>query len=320
MFALIALIGLALQGSHRASATSLTEGTVVPVSAPAAIMPPSPLKSGITANDIVAYAGSRSLGLRSEVAIVVDDREGVVLYGRNIDQQHPIASLTKLMTAVVIADSALPLDELIEVTRADRDTLRGSHSRLPYNSIFTREELLLTALGASDNRAAAALGRTYTGSTPAFVAQMNAMAQKLGMTQTHFADASGLDKRNVSTARDLVKLTTAARQYPLIRTLTTMQSFAIIDKKTNRSLSFYNTNRFVRHSSWEIGLSKTGYTTDAGNCLIMQATIGGRPVTVVLLNSWGKLSKYGDAERIRGWLLQAERRAGRTVTASALRG
>lgn len=290
---------------------------------PASSATPVEQSNIIKAADIVAYGGGKALALRSEVAMVVDDREGVVLFGRNIDQPHPIASLTKLMTAVVVSDLALPLDELVEITRADRDTLRWSHSRLGYGSVFTREELLLAALGASDNRAASALARTAPGGTPAFVALMNAKAQKLGMTQTFFADASGLNKRNVSTARDLIKLTIAAREVPLIRKITTTQSFTLVDKKNNRRTNFYNTNRFVRRSSWEIGLSKTGYTTDAGNCLIMQTTIGARPVTVILLNSWGKFSKYGDAERIRGWLLQAERRAARmarTVTASSMSG
>ncbi|MHB8536241.1 MAG: serine hydrolase [Sulfuricaulis sp.] len=271
----------------------------------------------VTAEDIVQYGQPNRLYLRSGVALVMDDREGVELYGRNVDHPRPIASLTKLMTALVIIDSGLSLDEIVDVTRADRDRLRGTRSRLPFGGAFSRYDLLRTALGASDNRAAAALGRSYPGGTEAIVAAMNAKAKELGMTQTHYADASGLDNHNVSTARDLATLVAELQKHPIFRVLTTTPSFRIVNRATGREIAFHNTNRLVRRDSWHIGLSKTGYTAAAGNCLIMRTTIVQRPLTIVLLNSWGKYSRYGDAKRINDWLHRAERRVPRILTARA---
>ena len=266
---------------------------------------PAPL---IAASDIIRYGRPEKLALRSSVALIMDAREGVVLYGHNTGNLRPIASLTKLMTAMVILDAGLPLDEPIVITRADRDTLRGTRSRLQYGAIFTRYDLLQAALGASDNRAAAALARTYPGGAEIMFQDMNATAQKLNMTQTQYTDASGLDSGNVSTAEDLVKLMVATSKHPLFQTLTTNASFHITDLRNGASIPFVNTNRLVRGESWDIGLSKTGYTSAAGNCLIMQTTIGNRPLVIVLLNSWGKLSRLGDSNRIRAWLLQTERK------------
>lgn len=276
-----------------------------PANEPAAPAPASPL---IHATLIADAARGEELGLRSSVALVMDARENVTLYARDIDARRPIASLTKLMTALVILEADLPLGEAIVIDRADRDRLRGTRSRLAFGAMFTRHDLLHAALTASDNRAAAALARTYPGGTEAMIAAMNAKAAELGMTQTHFRDASGLDSANVSTARDLVQLARAAERQPLIVAFTTSEEFRITDLASGRPVEFYNTNRLVRNDSWHIGLSKTGYTADAGNCLVMQATIAERPVIVVLLNSWGKLSKYGDSTRIRDWLLALERR------------
>lgn len=263
----------------------------------------------IKAAEIVRYANPNGLALRSSVALILDEREGVTLYGHNTHAQRPIASLTKLMTAMVIFDAGLPLDELIEITRDDRDTLRGTRSRLQYGSVFTRYDLLQAALGASDNRAAAALARTYPGGTDAMIRAMNATALHLGMTQTRYTDSSGLDSGNVSTAEDLAKLVMATAKHPLFRVLTTNASFSVTDLWNTSDVGFVNTNRLVRGESWEIGLSKTGYTADAGHCLVMQATIAQRPVIIVLLNSWGKLSRVGDSNRIRDWLLKTERKA-----------
>ena len=261
----------------------------------------------IPASQIIEYGHPNRLALRSQVALIIDEREEVPLYERQIDTPRPIASLTKLMTALVIVEAGLPLDEPIVITRDDRDRLKGTRSRLGFGAMFTRLDLLRAALGASDNRAAAALARSYPGGTDAFVETMNARAAALGMTNTRFADASGLNRHNVSTARDLARLVAAARREPLIEAATTAADFEIFDIQSERTVGFVNTNRLVRHSDWEIHLSKTGYTADAGNCLIMQVTVGERPLTVVLLNSWGKLSKYADARRIRDWLLKAER-------------
>jgi D-alanyl-D-alanine endopeptidase (penicillin-binding protein 7) len=267
--------------------------------------PVSPL---IRAAEIAAVAQTRMPALRSSAALVMDAREGVTLYARDIDRPRPIASLTKLMTAMVVLDADLPFAEAITITEADRDRLRGTKSRLPFNTTFTRHDLLHAALTASENRAAAALARSYPGGTAAMIAAMNAKAVALGMTQTHFRDASGLDSGNISTARDLARLVRAASRYPLIAAFTTSEEFHINDLNSGRAVEFLNTNRLVRNESWRIGLSKTGYTHDAGNCLVMEVTIAERPVIVVLLNSWGKLSKYGDSTRIRDWLLAIERR------------
>lgn len=271
----------------------------------------------VTAAEIIQYGEPNRLALQSGVAMIVDDREGVTLYGRNVDHPRPIASLTKLMTALVILESGLPLDESIQITRADRDRLRGTRSRLPFGASFTRYDLLRAALGASDNRAAAALGRTYPGGEEAMFQAMNLKAQQLGMTRTRFADASGLHNGNVSTASDLVRLVNATQKYPLFQTMTTTPTFRVTNQGTGRQIAFRNTNRLVHRHSWDIDLSKTGYTAAAGNCLIMQATISERPLTIVLLNSWGKLSRYGDARRIQHWLQKAERRVPPMLTARA---
>jgi len=272
----------------------------------------------VKATELLRHASPERLALLSQVALVMDERDGVMLYGRAIDTPRPIASLTKLMTALVVLESDLPLDSPIAITTDDRDRLKGSHSRLHIGAILTRDDLLRAALSASDNRAAAALARTAPGGTETFVAAMNAKAQALGMTNTRFADASGLNPRNVSTARDLLKLLEAARAQPRVHAFTTTGELWVTDLATGRVIEFFNTNRMVRHGQddWGIALSKTGYTADAGNCLVMRVTVAGRPLSIVLLNSWGKASKYGDAQRIRDWLINTERRI--PITTAAL--
>lgn len=309
LVALATLTGVALATLH--------------VTSDANVIPPVETKATdayTPAADIIQYGRPEKLTLQSGVAMIVDDREGIMLYGRDIERRRPIASLTKLMTALVILESGLPLDEPIAITHEDRDRLRGTRSRLSFGAVFTRHDLLRAALGASDNRAAAALGRTYPGGDEAMFRAMNEKAQKLGMTQTRFADASGLDNGNVSTANDLVRLVNETRKHQLFQTMTTTPTFRITDQKSGRQVAFRNTNRLVHRDSWDIGLSKTGYTAAAGNCLIMQATIAERPLTIVLLNSWGKLSRYGDARRIQQWLQKAERRVPPIVTARASTG
>jgi serine-type D-Ala-D-Ala endopeptidase (penicillin-binding protein 7) len=262
----------------------------------------------VSAEDILSL-NPKAPRLRSSAALVMDEREGVVLYARNINEQHPIASLTKLMTAMVSLDRRLPMDEIIAVAPEDRDHLRGSASRLRIGVKLTRHDLLLAALAASDNRAAAALARTYPGGRRAMLLIMNEKARILGMHHTHFADPAGLNNDSVSTPGDLATMVNAAIKYPLIREFTTTGKFSVTDRRHNKSITFVNTNRLVRSSAWDINLSKTGYTDDAGNCLVMETVIGERPVIIVLLNSWGKLSKYGDSQRIRTWLIRNERRA-----------
>jgi D-alanyl-D-alanine endopeptidase (penicillin-binding protein 7) len=306
LVSLATLAGIVLATSHVTSNANVT--------------PPvenKPAASYASAAEIIEYGQPNRLALQSGVAMIMDDREGVMLYGRNIERQRPIASLTKLMTALVILESGLSLDEPVKLTREDRDRLRGTKSRLGFNAVFTRHDLLYAALGASDNRAAAALARTYPGGEEAMFQAMNAKAQQLGMTQTRFVDSSGLNNGNVSTANDLVRLVNETHKLELIQTMTTTPSFRVTDRNTGRQIAFRNTNRLVHRHSWDIALSKTGYTAAAGNCLIMQTTIAERPLTIVLLNSWGKLSRYGDARRIQQWLEKAERRVPPIVTASA---
>ncbi len=285
------------------SQTTLTE--VVP---PTAALPPSQAVSKLSAptDELMHYANPDQLFLRSGVALVMDERDGALVYSKDIDQQRPIASLTKLMTAMVVLDANLPFDQLITITRADRDTLRGSHSRIQFGTVLTRYDTLHAALAASDNRAAAALARTYPGGTAAFVQAMNAKAQALGMTSTHYVDSTGLNNNDESTARDLAKLVAATNNYPLFRKLTTTGIFSITNRRTGSIIRFFNTNRLIRRDTWHIELSKTGYTSNAGNCIAMETRIGGRPMIIVLLNSWGKLSKFADSDRIRHWLLRAE--------------
>lgn len=296
--------------------------TALYVPSDANVTPPTGNKAAsfIKAEEIIQYGQPNRLSLQSRVAIVMDDREGIMLYGRNVDRPRPIASLTKLMTALVIIESGLSLDEKITITREDRDRLRGTRSRLGFNAVFTRYDLLRAALGASDNRAAAALARTYPGGQEAMVQAMNAKAQALGMLQTRYADASGLDSGNVSTARDLTRLVAETRKHALLHIMTTTASFRIADRASGREVAYHNTNRLLRKETWDIALSKTGYTAAAGNCLLMQATIANRPLTIVLLDSWGKYSRYGDANRIHQWLQKAERRVPHIITARATPG
>lgn len=263
----------------------------------------------VSAEDIVRL-NPRAPRLRSSAALVMDQREGVVLYGHHVDEQLPIASVTKLMTAMVTLDRKLPMDEIITILPEDRDHLRGSASRLPVGAKLTRHDVLLAALAASDNRAAAALARTYPEGRQVMLRIMNEKARILGMSNTHFADPAGLSNDSVSTASDLATMVTAADGYRMIRDFTTTGHFTVADhRRHKRPIQFVNTNRLVRSSAWDINLSKTGYTDDAGNCLVMETVIGERPVIIILLNSWGKLSKYADSRRIRDWLLRNERRA-----------
>ena len=238
--------------------------------------------------------------LRSSVALVQDARTGKIVLAKNTDAVLPIASITKLMTAMVLLDSHVDLDTRIVVSRDDVDTIKGTHSRLRTGSILTRRQLLHIALMASENRAAAALARTYPGGTEAAVAAMNAKAKALGMNDTHYVEPTGLSSSNVSTAMDLARLVKAAYKYPLIREFTTSESAEV--EARGRRLAYHNTNSLVRSPLWDIGLSKTGYISEAGRCLVMRAHVGSKDLIVVLLDSWGKYSRIGDANRIRKWL------------------
>ena len=240
-------------------------------------------------------------GMRSAAAIVVKQEQERPLYGKNTDVPMPIASITKLMTAMVVLDAQLPLDEQITIEKEDVDTLRGTRSKLKVGLTLSRQELLQLALMASENRAAAALARAYPGGVPAFVAAMNRKAEALGMTDTHFVDATGLERGNVSTAQDLVKMVKASYSYELIREFTTATSHAVALRKS-RNLPFHNSNQLVKSKSWDIGLSKTGYIRDSGRCLVMQAKIAEQKVIIILLDSWGKYTRIADANRIKRWI------------------
>ena len=247
-----------------------------------------------------AAPAAHTLSLRSAAAIIQDQETGEILYGKNASTVTPIASITKLMTAMVVLDAGLDLNETITISGEDMDSLRGTHSRLKPGASLSRDELLRVALMASENRAAAALGRTYPGGIDAFKRAMNHKAQMLGMNGSRFDDATGLSSANVSSADDLVKLVRAAHQYDLIRSYTTMTGHEV--SVAGRPLAYRNTNRLVANGSWNIGLSKTGFTNDAGRCLVLQAKLAERKVIIVLLDSWGKLSRIGDANRVRAWL------------------
>lgn len=239
--------------------------------------------------------------LQSAIALIYDERSQRPLYTKNADNVAPIASITKLMTAMVVLDAHLPMDELIAITDDDADRLKGSHSRIRNGSTMTRAELMKLALMASENKAAAALARTYPGGTAAAVAQMNAKARELGMRSTRFFDPTGLNSNNVATAADLVLMVQAAQQYEPIHRFTTSSSH-VLQLAKHRPLRFTNTNPLVKNAAWKIGVSKTGYITEAGRCLVMQATISNRPVIIVLLDSWGKQTRVGDANRIKKWM------------------
>ena len=240
--------------------------------------------------------------LASSKVLVLNQATGDTLYAKNTDEQTPIASLTKLMTAMVVLDAKQPLDEWLYITDEDVDHLKDTHSRLSIGTALTRWEFLHLALIASENRAASALGRHYTGGIQHFVEAMNRKAASLGMSHTHFVDSSGLNSANVSTAQDLAKMVNAAYQYPEIRKITTTPFHEIIAEQPRKHLKFMNTNALVRTGNWIIGLSKTGFIKEAGRCLVMQAEISGQPTIIVLLDSVGKLSRIGDANRIRKWL------------------
>ncbi len=266
------------------------------------------------------YAENQGLGLSSASVVVVDQETGETLLAKNPRQQTPIASITKLMTAVVTLESQTPLEERITITKDDIDRLKGTGSRLPIGSTFTREQLLNMALIASENRAAHALGRTYPGGLERFVEAMNSKARELGMHHTFYVDPTGLSSYNQSTAEDLVRLVNHAYNYfPTIRQITSTGQYSlgkqrvVVRSKKNkrqqasrrvryRNVSFVNTNRLTRDDEWQIGLSKTGYINEAGHCLVMQAEIAERRVIIVLLDAIGKYNRLGDANRIKHWL------------------
>jgi D-alanyl-D-alanine endopeptidase (penicillin-binding protein 7) len=252
------------------------------------------------AGDGVHIQKVKLVQLRSASALVQDADTGEIVFTKNSEAVVPIASITKLMTAMVIIDRGLDLEDRIVLSREDVDLKKGSRSRLKPGGVLTRRDLLLLALMASENRAAAALGRTYPGGTEVFVDAMNRKAAELGMTDSRFVDPTGLNSGNVSSARDLAKLVNAAHGYDLIREFSTQARTTV--SFYGRPMTFRNTNGLVRSSHWEIGLSKTGYISEAGRCLVMRVRMASKDLIVVLLDSWGKQSRIGDANRLKRWL------------------
>ena len=254
-----------------------------------------------SAGELVGLQYTRDpLELSSNVALVVDQSSSAVLFEKNSAVSLPIASITKLMTSLVVLEAQQDMDEIIEVTNDDIDKEKGSSSRLHVGARLPRSDMLHIALMSSENRAASSLGRTYPGGLPAFVAAMNRKAKSLGMTETHYVDSTGLSSHNVASARDLAKLVNAAYEQPLIRQYSTDTKYAV--SPGGPTLQYGSSNRLTSSSDWEIGLQKTGYITEAGRCLVMQAMIEGRAVVMVFLDSKGKYSRFADAGRIRKWL------------------
>lgn len=241
-----------------------------------------------------------ALALSSSAVMVKDQVTGAVIFEKNSQAVLPIASITKLMTAMVLLDAQPNLSETLTIGSEDVDMLKGTSSRLRVGSQLTREEMLRIALMSSENRAASSLSRHYPGGREAFVAAMNHKARELELGDTRFEDPTGLTKANVSSPRDLATLVDAAYQYPLIREFTTTASGEV--NVSGRAMQYNNTNSLVKSSAWDIGLSKTGYISEAGKCLVMQAWLGQKPVIIVLLDSWGKLTRVADANRIKRWV------------------
>ena len=243
----------------------------------------------------------KKLKLRSTSALIVDS-SGNEIYSKQPDIPLPIGSITKLLTVMVILDAQLPLDEKIRITQQDRDLIRLTGSRLQYGATLSRRSLLDLALMASENRAASALARTYPGGSKQFIRAMNLKAAQLGMTSSRFTDPAGLDAGNVATPDDLVRMVSAASRYPEIAEATTRLKMDVRPYAKRGPLTYGNTNRLLKNQAWDISLSKTGYINEAGRCLVMQAMVKGRKLTIVLLNSFGKLTPFGDANRVRKWI------------------
>ena len=260
----------------------------------------SDVESGHRAADIWQALNPRKLKLKSAAALIVDP-QGNEVYAKQVDTPMPIASITKLMTAMVILDAQLPLQEKITITKDDRDLIRLTGSRLKYGATLTRKELLQLMLLASENRAANALARSWPGGRDDLIQAMNLKAGSLNMHASRFTDPAGLDAGNIATARDLAKLVSAAREYPLIQAATTTRALSVKPYKGRGELRFGNTNRLLRSAAWEIQLSKTGYINEAGCCFTMQAEIAAPP-TIVLLNSFGKLTPLSDSNRTCKWI------------------
>ncbi len=265
--------------------------------APAALNPA--LAAPATFQDLAPLAQPQ---IASGSAMIVDLDSGKVLFSSHPDRVRPIASITKVMTAMVVLDARLPMDELLSVDISQTPEMRGVFSRVKLNSEISRRNMLLLALMSSENRAAASLAHHYPGGYNAFIRAMNAKARALGMVHTRYVEPTGLSTQNVSSASDLVKLLKATRQYPLLGQLSTTKEQTALFQHPSYALPFRNTNHLVYKDSWRIQLTKTGYTDEAGHCLIMRTIINNRPVALVVLDAFGKYTHFADANRLRDWL------------------
>ncbi len=251
----------------------------------------------------VLPAGAKAdqrLALRSASVLVQDQKTGEPILQKHCDDVLPVASLTKLMTAMVLLDSKVDMDERLTILEEDKDTLRHSRSRLPVGTVLTRSEALQLALMASENRAAHALGRTFPGGLGAFVAEMNAKARALGLATAHFEDPTGLSSGNKASAWDMARIVDQAYRHAQVRTFSTRASATVSFK--GRPIEFHNSNMLLASPRWRIGLSKTGFIEESGQCLVMQAQLAQRPVLIVLLDANGRHSRFDDANRIRQWM------------------
>jgi D-alanyl-D-alanine endopeptidase (penicillin-binding protein 7) len=261
------------------------------------------------------HGASDPLALHSSVALVIDQDTREVLFRKNDKAVLPIASLTKLMTGLIISEAQLPMSEMIAITQADVDTEKGSSSRLAVGTVLSRGDLLHLSLMSSENRAAHALGRSFPGGMDDFVSRMNGRAQALGMSDTRYVEPTGLSSRNQSSANDLATLVAAAYKVPVLRELSTSHGREI--EVGRRTLQYNNTNRLVKNANWDIGLQKTGYISEAGQCLVMQAQVSGRKLIMVFLDSAGKLTRIADAERVRRWVEKSSNASGTRHSALA---
>jgi serine-type D-Ala-D-Ala endopeptidase (penicillin-binding protein 7) len=266
---------------------------------------PLPLRAilGVLLGFVAFHATARDVRdpkLMSSSVLVVDQSDSSVLYSRHSDVAAPIASITKLMTALVVLDAKQSLDEPIQITDADRDFPKAAFSRLTVGATLTRGDLMHLALMSSENRAAHALGNNYPGGMHAMVAAMNAKAAALGMTNSHFVDPTGLSSENVASPEDLTKMVIAASKNRTIREYSTDKNYSVRVRK--HLVEFHNTDNLVANPTWNIIVQKTGYITEAGKCLVMAAVIEGRSVVIVLLDSLGKYTRVADAKRIKSWM------------------
>jgi D-alanyl-D-alanine endopeptidase (penicillin-binding protein 7) len=264
---------------------------------------PASFTSNAVASEKAAIPRDPStLHLASGSALLIDLQTNQVIYENHADAVRPIASVTKLMTAMVVLDAKQPMDENLTIDISQTKEMKGVFSRVKLGSELNRRDMLLIALMSSENRAAASLAHHYPGGYKAFIAAMNAKARSLGMSHTRYVEPTGLSINNVSTARDLGKLLMAARNYPMLSQLSTTREKTVAFRKPNYTLGFHNTDHLVNKSDWDIKLTKTGFTNEAGHCLVLVTRMGGRPVAMVILDAFGKYTHFADASRLRKWV------------------